>query len=70
MPHPLEVRLPLAYPVASRDLEMARFMGLWIELKRRDGTISALYDHWILGKDAKARSPRWSVLRDVLGWKP
>ena len=70
VPHPLEVRLPLAYPVASRDLEMARFMGLWIELKRRDGTISALYDHWILGKDAKARSPRWSVLRDVLGWNP
>jgi Na+/H+-dicarboxylate symporter/ABC-type amino acid transport substrate-binding protein len=69
VPHPLEIRLPLAYPVASRDLEMARFMGLWIELKRRDGTIPALYDHWILGKDAKARSPRWSILRDVLGWK-
>jgi Na+/H+-dicarboxylate symporter len=69
VPHPLDIRLPLAYPVARHDLEMARFLGLWIELKRRDGTIRALYDHWILGKDAKARQPRWSILRDVLGWE-
>ena len=69
VPHPLDVRLPLAYPVARHDLEMARFLGLWIDLKRKDGTIQALYDHWILGKDAKARQPRWSILRNVLGWE-
>lgn len=68
VPHPLEMRVPLAYPVARHDLDMARFLGLWIDLKRKDGTIKALYDHWILGKDAKARRPRWSVLRDVLHW--
>jgi ABC-type amino acid transport substrate-binding protein len=68
VPHPLELRLPLAYPVARRDVEMARFMGLWIDLKKKDGTIQALYDHWILGRDAKAKAPRWSILRDVLHW--
>jgi Na+/H+-dicarboxylate symporter/ABC-type amino acid transport substrate-binding protein len=68
VPHPLEIRLPLAYPVARHDLEMARFLGLWIDLKRKDGTIQALYDHWILGKNAKVRRPRWSILRDVLHW--
>jgi Na+/H+-dicarboxylate symporter/ABC-type amino acid transport substrate-binding protein len=68
VPHPLNLRLPLAYPVARHDLEMARFLGLWIDLKRKDGTIQALYDHWILGRDAKARRPRWSILRDVLHW--
>jgi ABC-type amino acid transport substrate-binding protein len=68
VPHPLEIRLPLAYPVARHDLEMARFLGLWIDLKRKDGTIQALYDHWILGRDVKARAPRWSILRDVLHW--
>jgi ABC-type amino acid transport substrate-binding protein len=67
VPHPLDIRLPLAYPAAARDLEAARFLSTWIELKRKDGTIQALYDHWILGRDAKARKPRWSVLRDVLG---
>jgi hypothetical protein len=34
VPHPLDIRLPLAYPVARHDLEMARFLGLWIDLKR------------------------------------
>ncbi len=66
VPHPLEIRVPLAYPVARRDVAMARFLGLWIDIKRKDGTIQALYDHWILGRDAKAKAPRWSILRDVL----
>jgi hypothetical protein len=67
VPHPLNVRLPLAYPVATRDLEAARFLGTWVELKQKDGTIQALYDHWILGRDATAKRPRWSVLRAILG---
>ncbi len=69
VPHPLEIRLPLAYPVARHDVEAARFLSTWIDLKRKDGTIQAFYDHWILGKDAQAKAPRWSILRDVLGWK-
>lgn len=66
VPHPLQVRLPLAYPVARHDLEAARFLSTWIDLKKKDGTIQALYDHWILGRDARAKAPRWSILRDVL----
>jgi Na+/H+-dicarboxylate symporter len=55
VPHPLEIRLPLAYPVARHDLEMTRFLATWIDLKRKDGTITALYDHWILGREAQGR---------------
>jgi ABC-type amino acid transport substrate-binding protein len=60
--------VPLAYPVAHRDEEWANFLNLWIEMKKRDGTIETLYRHWILGQDAAASKPRWSVLRDVLHW--
>jgi ABC-type amino acid transport substrate-binding protein len=66
VPRPLEIRLPLGYPVARHDVEAARFLSIWIDLKKKDGTIQALYDHWILGRDAKAKEPRWSILRDVL----
>jgi len=66
VPRPLEIRLPLGYPVARHDVEAARFLSTWIDLKKKDGTIQALYDHWILGRDAKAKEPRWSILRDVL----
>jgi ABC-type amino acid transport substrate-binding protein len=68
VPRPLDIKLPLAYPVARHDVDAARFLSTWIDLKRKDGTIQALYDHWILGRDAKAKQPRWSILRDVLGW--
>jgi Na+/H+-dicarboxylate symporter/ABC-type amino acid transport substrate-binding protein len=68
VPHPLAIRFPLAYPVARRDLEFARFLGIWIDLQRKNGTIQALYDHWILGRDAQPKQPRWSVIRNVLHW--
>jgi len=68
VPEPDTVRIPLAYPVARRDQEWAQFVNTWIELKRRDGTIDALYGHWILGKHAVRRQPRWSVIRNVLHW--
>jgi ABC-type amino acid transport substrate-binding protein len=54
--------------VARRDQEWVQFVNTWIELKRRDGTIDALYGHWILGKNAVKREPRWSVIRNVLHW--
>jgi Na+/H+-dicarboxylate symporter len=68
VPEPGIVKIPLAYPVARRDQDWASFLNTWIELKRRDGTIDALYDHWILGKQAAKRQPRWSVIRNLLGW--
>jgi ABC-type amino acid transport substrate-binding protein len=68
VPDPGAVKIPLAYPVARRDQDFAAFLNTWIELKRRDGTIDALYGHWILGKQAGKREPRWSIMRNVLHW--
>jgi Na+/H+-dicarboxylate symporter/ABC-type amino acid transport substrate-binding protein len=68
VPEPGTVKIPLAYPVARRDKDFAAFLNTWIELKRRDGTIDALYGHWILGKQAGKRQPRWSIMRNVLHW--
>ena len=60
--------VPASYAVPKGDLEMMQFMNNWIELKRLDGTIDSLYQYWMLGGAAKTRQPRWSVVRDVLGW--
>ncbi len=67
VPFPDPVKVPLAYPLAH-DVALARFVDAWIGLKRKDGTIQALYDYWFLGKHATPPRPRWSVLRNVLGW--
>jgi hypothetical protein len=41
-------------------------MNRWIDLKKKDQTIAALYDYWILGRNAVAQKPRWSIARNVL----
>ena len=33
-----------------------------------EGTIQHAYDYWILGRGGEKDGPRWSILRDVLGW--
>ena len=33
------------------------------------GVLARLHDRWLLGRDAEPHRPRWSVLRDVLGWR-
>ena len=68
VPEPGTIKIPLAYPVARRDELFASFVNTWIELKRKDGTIDALYRYWILGQNAAAKRPRWSILRNVLHW--
>jgi Na+/H+-dicarboxylate symporter/ABC-type amino acid transport substrate-binding protein len=68
IPEPGLVKIPLGYPVALRDQAFANFLGIWIDLKRKDGTLDALYAYWILGRDAAPRAPRWSIIRDVLHW--
>ena len=68
VPQPDPMRVPLAFGIARRDVELAAFVNSWIELKREDGTLDRLYKHWILGTDAVRRPPRWSILRDVLHW--
>lgn len=68
VPEPDPIKVPLAYPVARHDEQWAAFMNTWIDLKQRDGTIDALYQHWVLGRDAAPPKRRWSVVRDVLHW--
>jgi hypothetical protein len=58
----------MAYPVSNDDREFADFLSQWITLKKNSLEFRRLYDHWILGVDAEPRHPRWSVIRNLLGW--
>ena len=68
IPYPDIIRVPLAYPLPVNAPQMKNFISTWISLKKKDETIEALYDYWILGKELKQKEPRWCILRDVLGW--
>jgi Na+/H+-dicarboxylate symporter/ABC-type amino acid transport substrate-binding protein len=67
-PQPVRGTIPLAYVIAWHDSELKAYLDSWIDLKKGDGTIERLYNHWVLGEDAGKGEPRWSILRNVLGW--
>jgi ABC-type amino acid transport substrate-binding protein len=69
VPKPRPFKIPLAYVIAGRDDALADVVNTWIDLKRKDGTIDDLFEHWILGRNAAPHQRRWSVLDDVLHWR-
>ena len=68
VPQPDPVKVPLAYGLPPNDSDWASLVNNWIELKRRDGTIAALFRHWIMGQSPERERRRWSVVRNVLHW--
>lgn len=68
VPQPDVVRVPVAFPMRQGDERLREFMNHWIEIRRRNGTLDRLYNHWILGRSPETQSRRWSVIRDVLHW--
>jgi ABC-type amino acid transport substrate-binding protein len=68
VPQPHPITIPVVYPMSNKDQKLLDFMNAWLELKKRDGTIGTVFEHWILGKGATKKTPRWSIIRDVLHW--
>ena len=68
VPQPGVIQVPMAYVLPRGEPELVEFVNRWIELKKKDKTIDLLFEHWILGSGAGENKPRWSVIRDVLGW--
>ena len=61
-------QIPIAYAVAPREEALAEYLSRWLEVFKGTSFDERLYDHWILGKSTTPKAPRWSVLRNVLGW--
>ena len=62
------VGLPFSYAMHPDALHLARFVNQWVLLAETTGRIETLTDYWLYGKGTEERAPRWSILRDVLGW--
>ena len=68
VPQPAGKSAPLTYVVANKDRNFADYVSYWIELQQKSETIKELYEHWILGKAAEKKEPRWSIIRNVFSW--
>ncbi len=68
VPQPDPVRIPSAFGVALHSEELMNAVNEWVVFATSEGTIQHAYDYWILGRGAEDHGPRWSILRNVLGW--
>ncbi|NTS77651.1 cation:dicarboxylase symporter family transporter [Catenovulum sp. SM1970] len=59
---------PSAYAVAKHNYELLNFMNAWLALQKSSGELDKHYNYWILGENAVPKTPRWSIIKDVLGW--
>ena len=62
-------RFPMAYAVGQNNSALQDFLSSWLTLKKTMGAVDTMSSYWIKGENAKPRQPRWSIARDVLGWK-
>jgi ABC-type amino acid transport substrate-binding protein len=68
IPESSRLKVPLGFAVAKGQHDFAASLGRWLTAKEATGEIQSAYDYWILGKGAEKKEPRWSVMKDVLGW--
>jgi len=61
-------KIPLAYPIAGGDRVLADIINKWIYLAKDSPGFKRKYGYWIMGVGAEEEKPRWSVVRNVLGW--
>jgi len=59
----------VVYALPYGELDFRNLVDLWIETRRASGEADEAYDYWVRGKALTSRSPRWSVLHNVLGWR-
>jgi len=68
VPQPSPVQIPTAYGVSLGADDLARLIDEMILAADSAGIIDETYDYWVLGQGAQSHEPRWSIIRDVLGW--
>jgi len=68
VPKGLSLKAPAGLTLPKGQLDYVQFINTWLQLKEENGQLKLIYDYWILGENPKAKKPRWSVMKDVLGW--
>ena len=68
VPQPDPVKIPSAFGMALDAGDLADVVNEWVVFAIYEGTIQRAKNYWILGQGAVEKRPRWSIVRDVLGW--
>jgi ABC-type amino acid transport substrate-binding protein len=69
VPQPNPVRIPSGFAVALDAGDLAQVINEWIVYAENVGIIKSSFDYWVSGQGAQKHEPRWSIMRNVLGWE-
>ena len=69
MPEDLSGHLMMAYIMPEGEHQFRQFVNYWLRLQRLNGFHERMVQTWLHGKPETERQPRWSIMRNVLGWK-
>jgi len=68
VPQPDPVRIPTAFGLARDADELTDLVNEWVIYADNVGIVREGFTYWVEGQGARQSEPRWSILRDVLGW--
>ena len=68
VPQPNPVHIPSAFGMARNAGELVDMVNEWVIFADSSGLIQEHRAYWIEGQGAIDIEPRWSILRNVLGW--
>lgn len=57
-----------SYPIRQNSVDFRFFFNNWLTLKRQSGFKERMTSYWIEGDSMRKKTPRWSILRNVLHW--
>jgi Na+/H+-dicarboxylate symporter len=67
-PHLFVYDVAYPIPIAKGDYIFLEYLNHWLTLQQTSGATARQFDYWILGKTPQRKTPRWSVIRNVLHW--
>ena len=68
VPQPNPVNIPSAFGMARDAGELVDMVNEWVIFADSSGLIQEHRAYWIEGQGAIDIEPRWSIMRNVLGW--
>ncbi|MCP5204959.1 MAG: cation:dicarboxylase symporter family transporter [Pseudomonadales bacterium] len=68
VPQPDPVHIPSAFGMARDAGELVDMINEWVIFADSAGLIEERHRYWVKGEGMTETAPRWSILRNVLGW--
>ena len=69
VPKDLSSPFLIAYMLPKDAVQFTQFLNYWMRLQSANGFNERMEHHWLDDKPELKQAPRWSIVKDVLGWE-